>query len=581
MRESTANEPRGAARLLEQILLVNLGVHVLAVVGTMLFLLPGLPGGTSSGDAERVAYLAAHPWLWRLGWLPWQAAAFVNLLTAWALWRTSWIPRVPAAVVALCTLAALVPDQAGQALWVTRGLAFAAQADRSGDLSPYLTLEKQAYRAVVVWGGTLYLCMALSWTWCFAAAGTWSRNLSVLSLFAWSSLALGSAGLLLPEDLRPPPLLVGASNGIGLTLLLFWLAAVAEQVLRRARPDAKHGRLAPWRHPWPGMAGRALEVLANSRLLRAYGEWLPPLAFLSDINDVFYVNYLVEAERLEPFVPAGLELQRLGRAGRYALFTHLTYRHGHFGPRLLGPLRRLLPSPIHSNWRIYVVDPHTTLRGVYFVTNAIASTPHALAARLLSEGMPMHPLRHAAVQSDAERTCRVLLDPGIGSAPDLEAELRPSAAVLPGSPWTDCFESYRAFLSYCVSQDRAFSSQPWYGRITRQEIAARIALDSCEPLAGEVRSHVAAAYVGEALPLCFRVGRVAFCFEREEYDRRVRETAPLRLAVAPTCLALPSHPTPKPVSGRTRAGWNASTMSSFGTPASINSSATGRLVPSY
>lgn len=539
MHVSPKSEPRVAARFLEQILLVNLGVHIIALVATALLLLPGLPGGNSAGNAARIGYLAAHPWWWRLGWLPWQAAAVADVLTGLALWRTSWVPRLPAAAVLLFTLLAVAPDQAGQFLWVTRGLDRAAEADRSGDLSLYLDFEKQAYRAVVVWGGTLYLCMAVSWSWCFAAAGTWKRSLTVLSLFTWSLLAIGSVGMLLPTFWRPSPGLVGASNAAGLTLLLFWLALVTEQVLRRARPDEKHGRMAPWRHPGRGIFGSVLEMLGNSRLLRAYCEWLPSVAFLSDITDVIYVNYLVEADRLEPFVPAGLELQRLGRGSRYALFTHLTYRHGHFGPRRLGPLRRLLPSPVHSNWRIYVVDPHSGLRGVYFVINAIASTPHALAARLLSEGMPMHVLRRAAVQVGDDRSCRVLLDPGQGSAPDLEAELRAGDAVLPGPPWSECFESHTAFLSYCVPQDRAFSSQPWYGRITRQEISLRIPLESCEPLTGEVRSHVAAAYVGEAAPLCFRVGRVAFCFEREEYDQHVRESIALRLGVAQACLALP------------------------------------------
>jgi hypothetical protein len=387
--------------------------------------------------------------------------------------------------------------------------------------------------------------MALGWSWCFASAGTWNRTLTILSFITWSILAVGSAGLLLPEDWQPDPLLVSASNGIGLTLSVVWLALVGEQVLRRARPDEKHGRFAPWRHPWRGQAGRALEILANSRLVRGYCEWLPPLAFLSDITDVVYVNYLVEAERLEPFVPVGLELQRIGRGARYALFTHLTYRHGHFGPRRLGLLRRLLPSPIHSNWRIYVHDPSTGLGGVYFVTNAIDSTPHALAARLLSEGMPMHALRRAAVAVGEDRNCRILLDPGTGSGPDLEAVLRPGDAVLPGPPWSECFDSYPTLLAYCVPQDRAFSSQPWYGRITRQEIKLGIPLESCEPLSGEVRSHVAAVYVGDAQPLCFRVGRVAFCFEREEYDQRLRESVALRLAVAHPCLISP--PIQRPV----------------------------------
>lgn len=540
MRCISPNEARPAARFLEQMLLVNLAVHLLALVATVLFLLPGMPGGSSSGDAGRVAYLAAHPWLWRLGWLPWQMTAMVDLLTGLALWRTSWVSRPLAAAVLVFTLLALVPDQGGQALWVTHGLDLAVGAEHSGDLLPYLAFEKQVYQAVVCWAGTLYLCMALGWSWCFAAAGIWSRTLTVLSYFIWSILAIGSGGLLLPAEWQPDPWLAGACSGIGLTLLLVWLALVGEQVLRRARPDEKHGRFAPWRHPWCGQTGRALEILGNSRLLRAYCEWLPPLAFLSDITDVIYVNYLVEAERLEPFVPAGLELQRIGRGGRYALFTHLTYRHGHFGPRRLGPLRRLLPSPIHSNWRIYVHDPSSGLNGVYFVTNAINSTPHALAARLLSEGMPMHVLRRAVVAVEVDRTCRVLLDPGAGSGPDLEAELRPIDPVLPGSPWNECFDTYPTLLAYCVPQDRAFSSQPWYGRITRQEIKLTIPLESCEPLAGKVLSHVAAVYVGDAQPLCFRVGRVAFCFEGEEYDPRIRESVALRLAVAPTCLVFPS-----------------------------------------
>ncbi|HWG43875.1 MAG TPA: DUF2071 domain-containing protein [Gemmataceae bacterium] len=534
----TKSTPRLAARFLEQVLLVNLGVHVIALIFMALFLLPGLPGGSTAEDAERIAYLATHPWLWRLGWLPWQLTAFMDLLAGLALWRTAWIPRRPAALVLIFTILAILPDQGGQALWVTRGLDLAVMADRSGDLTPYLDFERQTYHAIVAWGATLYLCMAIGWSWCFAVAGTWNRTLTVLSSVAWSVLAVGSAGLLLPEEFQPPPELVGACNGIGLTLLLCWLALVTEQVLRRARPDESHGRLAPWRHPWRGAVGRALDVLANSRLLRAYCEWLPPVAFMSDITDVIYVNYLVEAERLEPFVPAGLELQRIGRGSRYALFTHLTYRHGHFGPRLLGPLRRLLPSPVHTNWRIYVYDPHTGLPGVSFVTNAINSTPHALAARLLSEGMPMHALKDAIIQVNEHRNYRILLDAGAGSAPDMEAALRSGDALLPGAPWNECFDNYHALLAYCVPQDRAFSSQPWYGRITRQEIALGIPLDSCEPLAGDVYSRAAVVFIGEAVPLCFRVARVAFCFEREEYDPCVRESVALRLGVAQACLSL-------------------------------------------
>jgi hypothetical protein len=87
-----------------------------------------------------------------------------------------------------------------------------------------------------------------------------------------------------------------AGNAVGFVLLLLWVAAVGEMVMRRARPD-------------------------------------------------------------ETF-------------GRYALVSFLTYRHGHFGPRRFGPMRHLMPSPIQTNWRIYVRDLHTGREGVYFLTTA-------------------------------------------------------------------------------------------------------------------------------------------------------------------------------------------------------------------
>jgi hypothetical protein len=360
----------------------------------------------------------------------------------------------------------------------------------------------------------------LGWVWCFAAAGTWSRALTWLTPLTWGVLAVGSLGLLLPESSRPGDLVVGVCNAVGFTLLEVWLILVSERVLRRSRPDEVHGRLAPWRHPWPAPFGRALDAVGNSRLVRLICEWLPTPAFRSDIRDVIYCNYLVEADRLQPLVPIGLELQRLGPDGRWALFSHLTYEHGHFGPAFLGPLRKLLPSPVQSNWRIYVRDLGSGKTGIYFVTNAIASTPHALAARLLAEGMPMHALRHGAVTVQPGGEIAVRLDPGSGSGPDLEADLRPAPAELPG-PFAACWASYHEFLTYSVTQDRALSSQPWYDRVTRQEIRLGIPLEVCEPLAGSVRSRAAEAILGPAPCACFRVPRVSFCFDCEERDRLV------------------------------------------------------------
>jgi hypothetical protein len=133
----------------------------------------------------------------------------------------------------------------------------------------------------------------------------------------------------------------------------------------------------------------------------------------------------------------------------------------------------------------------------------------------------MHLLRHGAVTRTEGGALRVTLDPGEGSAPDAELDLHPAAArpVLEGA-WAACFADFRAFLAYCVPQDRAMSSQPLRGRVSRQEIDLGIPLDACEPLEGTVVSRAARAIAGEARPVCFRVADVHFTFSVEAHDRR-------------------------------------------------------------
>src|SRR5256885_9198758 len=104
----TACTPQPAARLLEASLLFNFQIHAVAMVSMAVLLLPGMPGGGVADDAQRVAYIAHHPWLWRLGWLPWQATALADLLLAGALVRTKWVPRGPAPLTLAVTLAAIL-----------------------------------------------------------------------------------------------------------------------------------------------------------------------------------------------------------------------------------------------------------------------------------------------------------------------------------------------------------------------------------------------------------------------------------------------------------------------------------------
>lgn len=487
-------------------------------------LLPCMPGGPTLLDSERIALIAAHPWRFRLGWLPWHLTALSDLLLAVGLLRTSWIPRGPAWLVLLLTVAAIVPDQGGQLLWITRGVELAQAAHASGDASQYLAFESWAFPMTAVWAALLYTLGAIGWTLCFVRAGVWSAGLTRLSIAAWGTFAVVTVGPLLPSPLTLPKPAIAVGNAVGFILLMLWLALVTEAVLRRARPRPQHGRWALWQAPAPGSVGGMMAVAANSLFVRKLCSLLPVFAFRSDITEVIYANYLVPHEQLAAWVPAGLTLQRLGPDGKWALFTFLTYRHGHFGPALLGPLRRLFPSPVQSNWRIYVRDPRTEKEGIYFVTSAVTTALHSLGARLMAEGMPMHLLARGEVGRSADGAIRVLLDPGAGSAPDAELALtpdpRPAQEQQLSAPWSECFSSYSDMLRYIVPQDRAMSTLPADGRTVRQEIGLGIPLTACEPLTGAVQSQAAAAIVGgQATALCFRVPRVAFLFTGEQHDR--------------------------------------------------------------
>jgi hypothetical protein len=502
-------------RDLERALLANFVVHGLALLGMVLFLLPALPGGGGATDAERITYIADHAWRFRLGWLPWQLCAVADVLLAIAMVRTPWLPRPAALLVLALTLAAVVPDQVAQALWITRGVDLART-----DPAAYLAFERGVFPLTAGWAALLYTLAGLAWTWSFARGGAWSRLLTWLSVPLWATMLIAVVAPLLPAAHRPSPAFVGAANALGFAQLQLWLALVGEQVMRRTRPFEDHGRLARWRHPGRGPLARLWDALANSRFAHAITEPLPELAMRSDITDVVYVNYLVPAAVAQRYLPPDLELQRLGPNGEHALFTFLTYRHGNFGVRALGPLRRLFPSPVHTNWRVHVVDPVTQHRGIYFVTNAISSTPLALAARMMSEGMPMHVVRAEHRRGDGGELI-VRLDPGAGTGPDADLALRPADAPPAWTgAWAACFPSWRDFLAYCVPQDRALASQPHKRRVSRQEIDLGIALDACTPLAGTVSSRAARAIAGDAEPVCFHVAAVRFEFSRELHDPR-------------------------------------------------------------
>jgi hypothetical protein len=216
-----------SARPLQRALLFTLFAHGLAMVGMALLLLPGMPGGPHTAVADRAAYVAGHPWLWRAGWFGWQVTAASDLLLAIALVATAWIPKVPAVLTLILTLATLIPDQYGQAVWTWHGTAVAA------DPAVYGPLETHLMRLIAGVGSIGYLSAALCWTWCFAAAGTWSRRLTWLSIATWGLFAVATVGLFLHHAPTWVAVLTSAGNAAAFVLLIVWLIAVLLQVRRR------------------------------------------------------------------------------------------------------------------------------------------------------------------------------------------------------------------------------------------------------------------------------------------------------------------------------------------------------------
>jgi Uncharacterized conserved protein (COG2071) len=508
-------------RLLEWALLFTLIAHGAAMV-SMLVLLPALPGGLTQSLADRARYIADHSLLWRLGWIPWQVTAISDLILAIALLRCRLFGRFPAYLTLIITALAISNDLSGQFLWVVLGPAAARHAVSFSEWRSYAALESRIFFLMAGLATAGYVLAALGWTWCFAAAGIWSRRLTWISCGVWPMFAIAVVVAILPASIHRPQwliIVVGAGNALGFVFLMIWLASVTEIVLLRRRPVTRFGRYAKARYPSDGPFAWSWNLIANSRLAKAIVGGIPALAMESDMTDVVYVNYLVESNAVEGFVEPPLRLQRLGTGGRHAMFTFLTFRHGHFGPSSLGPLRRFWRSPIQSNWRIHVYDPISGRRGIQFLTIAINGPLYALAARLLAENVPMHVPEQARMSRGADGNIELEIVPGAGSAPDIKARFAASDEPALTQQWKECFGSWRDMLEYCVPQDRAMSAQPWNGSIVRQEIMLNIPLESCKPMSAAVVSEAARGIAGDAAPLCFLVENVAFRLIREKRDR--------------------------------------------------------------
>ncbi len=476
-------------------------VHV-AALGTMAFLLePGLRPTVTVG--ERAAYVAAHPWAWRLGWFPWQLCALSNLLMSATL--TRWLSSRPSsagshwALLSLfLTVAAIVPEQWGELVLVKDYVNLARGVGDEAGLRAFAETERWVFVMTGPAANTSYVLMTIAWIMALrrAAGAVLARNMTLLGVcmcvpfLAASALIYRATRTL---ELRGMEQSI-PFNAIAFPLLLLWALFTAVLLQRMHRRDFPH---------------------ADEALHRAQPAWLAwicdlrdvmrPMPFVelrSDVTDVVFLNWLVPAERAQRLLPAGLELGCIG--GRAAISV-LTYTHGSFGPSAAGPLRKLLPSPRQSNWRLYVRD-----RGsVYFVKAVLSSWVYTIGARVLSDGLPAH--RAAKFEHGwADGEIRTVIVPGNSHAPDLRSTARPTAdRSLPGA-WSEAFDNYDGALQYLIEQNRAVMPMPSMAAMVVSNIDIPIALSAVQPAACTVQSAWLEDLVEGCAPLCFIVPAVPF-----------------------------------------------------------------------
>jgi hypothetical protein len=268
-------------------------------------------------------------------------------------------------------------------------------------------------------------------------------------------------------------------------------------------------------HPREGAFPRLVNRLANSRFLRrarrAVLSRLPFLTLRSDVRDVVYLTWVVPVDRVRRLVPAGVELVKRDER---TLFTVLSYRHGPFGPALPRFLRGLLPSPLQSNWRLYVrrlPGDASAERMFLFVRNVFDSLPYALGSRLGSDALPSH-LAGRFVHRRTDTGYETRIESGRGSAPALASTtIRTGARELPAA-LMPFFPGWADAVAFLCEQDAAVVAVDDESRIAQAGISLPIDLRTVEPLASTatVEGDFLASIGATGEPFCFAVPGVKF-----------------------------------------------------------------------
>ncbi len=515
----------------------SIAVHVVALLAMIALLGPGLD--VAAPALARATYVAEHPLAWRVGWSAWQLTALSDLAFSGALLVLCLRLRhggVWAALGLLATVVALIPDQWAEWLFVT---SFVSQAtdvvSGRGDLAEYVQEEARLLVLTGSCGASGYIVMAALWLVTVVSLGggfARQRGFAVLGALMLALFAAtvfpnaAAAGAATVEGGYPEHGYVRFGNALAFALLVMWMVWIADVLgcAIKSREEATDAHLHALRAPRGAWPRRLLFRLAGSAGLRDLVRWCtpPPPVMQSDIEDVVYLNWFVPTERVASLVPAPLRVHSIDG---FTVISLLTYRHGGFGPALLGPLRRFFPSPVQSNWRLYTEPEHDGAErdAVYFFKAQLASDVLVAGSRLGADGLPAH--RPAVARHErAGATVTTHLESGGGSAPGLHSVVSEVDACEVDASEVDgrdvggravaqhverALGDWDAVVRYLVPQNRGVNVV--HGDVISSRIDIPVRLDQVRPARIDVLS---CPFLDEitagCVPFAFVAPRVAF-----------------------------------------------------------------------
>lgn len=480
--------------------------------------------------AERADAVAAHPTLWRMAWLPWQAAAVANVLFAVALvlyliGRTG--PRPPlgwAVAGMLSAIAAAAFDLSGEAIYTT------VLPGQTGDLRAFAESEGVAADLCSTRANTLYV--AMSWCWLMAVVelrGGWQKHkglfgLGLASLGCFLAFGgLNAKALAAPTEDGSAPVAESMAllGGIAFVLYIPFLLGLAIE-LGRDHHGTRRPTDAGSRFRWPRAGAMEMPAALISEpgirdLIRPLVVRRPTLR--SDVTDCVYVSWLVPAERVAGLLPEGLELD-VNRNGD-AVVTILSYRHGGFGPQRLGQLRRRLPSPRQANLRLYLAPERkgAPRNAIWFWRATVDSLAYAVGARLLADGLPAQYADAFEHRRDGEGWW-TRIAPGFSDAPDLRLRVHEVPRPKPAEAWTKLFREWEDLVWHIVGVDRGVRVLPGLEGKAETAIDVRFEFDDVLPAEiVEFSSELIGPIVEGCPALAFVVPRLTFRVLRERIVR--------------------------------------------------------------